>query len=278
MKNLKLILILLAVVTITTNFSVCLASDLDQTEELNQPRKDKKKKVAKSTSEPFIAPVSQVSVSPAKQYQILVDRRNSITSEIEAINVSLPQMKKGVAKKALQRIACMQLELASIEKTMSMYPRSISDPNYEKAIEDQQKEAFLQALSLKTDQLIANSNPFDKTISKDPEVEKAYREYIANGGIIAFSGTDFVEGQLSNEISHLVSQNGGRFYTVVFAIAQNSIKSNAMPYDKVFSQKIKNGKIAYFAGAFAQKQDAEKLCNQILAKGIYRDSFVVLIK
>lgn len=264
-------------------------SGKDQQNELSASyKKEKAAKIAKSknTSKPKKSKTStnvefatgQVSVSPAKQYQILDMRKSNITAEIEAINLSLPELKRPKAKKALQRIQKLELELNSVTKSMSLFPKSITEPGYSQQVENEQKQAFMDALNRKTDLMIAQNDPFAEQISLDPELEKTYRNYINDGGAVSFGSSDFSTDKNSNDMNQLISQNGGRFYSVLFAIASKPISTKNYPYTTVYTQKLKNGTIAYFAGSFENQQQANVVCNQILAKGQFRDAFVVLVK
>lgn len=248
-------------------------------------KKEKAQKIAKSKNTPKPKKTKnveiasgQVSVSPAKQYQILEQRKINLTADIEAINVSLSELTRSKAKKGLKRVQELEIELNSVTKAMSLFPKSISQPGFSKQIENEQKMAFMEALNRKTDQMIAQNDPFAEQISLDPELEETYRDYINNGGEVSLGRQDFSNDKNSNDINKIINQNGKKFYSVLFAIASKPLSTKSYPYTTVYTQKLKNGTIAYFAGSFENQQQANAACNQILAKGQFRDAFVVLIK
>lgn len=216
-------------------------------------------------------------LSPEKQYQILVQRKTFLEQDIILIRESLPGLSKSQSKKAVKRVEALQLELSSVATSMSMFSKSITQKGYIDNQSKVQKEAFMKSLALKTAKLIEANDPFSGQISVDKELEQSYRQYINEGREVSLGKDDFSTESNSGQINALVKQQG-RFYSVLFAIASQPISVKKFPYNKIYTQKLKNGLTGYFAGAFAQESDAQRVCGQILSKGQYRDSFVVLIK
>lgn len=242
----------------------------------NKPTQTKSK-AARVTSPQVNVVTGQALLSPQKQYKVLIQNIANLEGEISMINSSLPDLSRGKAKKALKRMQTLERELNTIKSTIALYPKSITDPQYNKEVEQLQKEAFMEMLNQKTEQLIASDNPYQGLISTDPQLEKTYRNFIATGGVPSFGQADFVENKSSND-SNNMTKGGKSFFSVLFAISSKPLPSSSFPYVEVYSQKLKNGKIAYFAGSFENKTDANTVCTQILSKGQFRDSFVVFIK
>lgn len=198
------------------------------------------------------------SSSPKAIYEHLTRRQYEINTTLQSLSASLPALKGGKAKKVVKQIDALQTENRAIATQIDMLPRAVRDPQYALEIEQQEKQAFRDQLKHESDELMKNVDPYAGQLSTDPELQQAYREYIAIN----------IGNQQYNNTEDLT-------FRVMFAIAKKPLAKTSVKLAPVLTQKLNNGSTAYYFGNFKSKEEAQNACNKILAEGKYRDAFVV---
>ncbi|MEG2479800.1 MAG: hypothetical protein RSA50_05965, partial [Mucinivorans sp.] len=95
----------------------------------------------------------------------------------------------------------------------------------------------------------------EQVYSQDSELDALYRGYVE-------------QQESSFDPSEVV-------YRVLFAITKKPDSKMYKVYKDVYEQRMAGGKTAYYQGNYRSKAQAEQACVEILAKGKYRDAFVV---
>lgn len=203
-------------------------------------------------------------------YAALLNEQQYINSQIETLVVALRETKGGKAKKISSQINELTNQVEIIGRKLATYPLEIRDPNYQRPVETD--ELFNAQLDELISLRISQTDAYAGTISSDPELEQLYRDYLKDNGYIPIYS--FIDGQRTE-----IADNTGVTYRVMIAISRQPLPISAFDsMTDISEQRMPNGGIIYYQGAYNTKAEADAACNEILAKGKARDSFVVAMR
>lgn len=260
MRNRAIVILLTAVLTL-------LSSALTAQNRQFEDSSTGKAKTAKSKKQKNTEPVTVHSTSGA--YAALLGEQQQLANQIETLSITLLDSKKSKVKKISKEINSLTNEIEIIERKLATYPIEIRDPGYQRPTEID--AAFNTKLDQLTDLRISQTDPYAEQISRDPEIENLYRNYLKTNGYIPLYKS--IDGKLIEITDETIT------YRIMIAISRQPIKSSTFgSMSDILEQRMPNGSIIYYQGAYKTKTEANEACNEILSKGKARDSFVVAMR
>lgn len=265
MKNRAIVFLLTAVLTLLS--SALTAQNRHFEDNSTKKAKTVKTKTVKPKNQKNTAPLTVHSTSGA--YATLLGEQQQLANQIETLSAALLDSKKSKAKKISKEINSLTNDIEIVERKLATYPIEIRDPNYQRPVEID--VAFNTKLDQLTELRISQTDPYADQISLDPELEELYRNYLKNSGYIPLYKS--VDGKLVEITDETIT------YRIMIAISRQPIPSSTFgSMSDILEQRMPNGSIIYYQGAYKTKDEANEACSEILSRGKARDSFVVAMR
>lgn len=237
--------------TATTTAVAATVVALPSQEKESKPAKTKKVSKAELGSSVTVAATGATTKS---SYAVLQNEQMLLSEKISILSSEFQGASKSKARKISKQINDLTLQLTAVERRMDSYPESIRNPSSVTfaQIDDQ----FARELDAKVAARVAASNPYAGQLSSDPELEKIYRQALKSG-----------------------KAEAGITYRVMISISKSVLpKSTFNGLTDIVEQRMANGNIAYYQGAYTSRDEAETACRKILAARKFRDAFVVAMQ
>jgi|GEM_PF-3770171 len=209
---------------------------------------------------------SMVSQGPGsvaqRTYASLYTQQKALIREADNLSAQISGATKSKARKLTKQLAKVNSELTIIERKISTYPRSITDPNYyaEQPAEENSGDLQRKIESLADEKLAAQD--FDNTpmVDDDPELQRAYRMY-QQFGEEAFTSQE--------------EETPRAVYRVQIGTGLPGHASSFKGVDNVYEVDNGKGSSVYYSGSFRDLATARDACNKIKGSTRYKDAFVV---
>lgn len=206
------------------------------------------------------------STSRDNVYNELMQRKSMLEQEIGTLSALMGQARGGKARKISDQIERITADIAVTERLLATFPKSSNGESIA-ALDDQFEREMDSVAAVR----IAATDPFAGRISSDPELERMYRDYLAQNGT-----TPFLSGGQNNSSTGMQYSDGERVFRVMIAISKTPLaKSSFSGMSDVIEQQMPSGGMVYYQGTYSTLSDAQRGCNSILAQRRFRDAFVV---
>lgn len=198
-----------------------------------------------------------------RNYAAIMAQQQNVVSRIDMLTTELNSATRSRTKRIVKEITSLNNELAILERQAMAYPESVRNQSTSEnpELEAQQKEAFMNELDRKADQIISNQSDDDQSWgSSDPELDRAYKNY-SNPGSSDYDSE-------SSTMDRVV-------YSVQIGSGGNGKSSSFRGVSGVKETRLSNGSSAYTVGAYSSLNAAKQECARIKSSTSYRDAFVV---
>lgn len=241
-------ILLLVVIVLTTGFTFA--------------QKANRSKIARESNDMVVSGVT----SSDNIYKELLQRRSMLEQELGTLSGVLGQTRGGKARKISDQIERLTADIAVTERLLATFPKSTSGESIE-AIDDKFERELDSVAAIR----IAVTDPFAGRISSDPELERMYRDYLAQNGT-----TPFLSSGQNNSSTGVRYSDGERVFRIMIAISKTPLsKSSFNGMSDVMEQQMPSGGMVYYQGTYSTLSDAQRVCNSILSQRRFRDAFVV---
>ncbi len=175
------------------------------------------------------------------QFNTLLSEKAFVEEKIAAVQLEQQGASKSKTRRLDKDLQELNEELDVINRKISTFPRSLRDPEYV-ADDSKEKAAFLAELQQEIDARIAAQN-------HAIESQRAAAQEAEQGNIT---------------------------YRVMIAISQSPLSaSDFVGLKDIIEQRMSDGSIVYYQGAYSTQEQAQRACRAILAQQTFRDAFVV---
>ncbi|MFI3299457.1 MAG: hypothetical protein R3Y49_06625 [Rikenellaceae bacterium] len=221
---------------------------------------------ARKAGEALPSSVRTITTSAQGQYNLLLQDKDRLNTEIYQLNSKIAVEKKSKQKKLQKTLDSKNSELEVVNRRMESFPESVRNPQ---SAEKTQDKEFLDMLEKNAQKKIQMTDPYSGTISNDPALEQSYRKHLNNNGYIPLYDSQ------SGECITSESDNSLK-YRIMLTIERSALPASSFNgMDSVLEQRMADGTIIYYQGSYSTEGEAQRACANIIKQNKFRDAFVV---
>ncbi|MFI3287552.1 MAG: hypothetical protein R3Y61_03650 [Rikenellaceae bacterium] len=121
------------------------------------------------------------------QYEALESRETELTLTVNDLKGQISGASKCKARRLGKKLVKYEKELEGVQRTMTTYPESMTNPDYETPVVAD--VVFEREFAVRVESKKSESDPFSGRISSDNELERTYREYLRRSGTTSIPRT-----------------------------------------------------------------------------------------